>query len=548
MKKRRTLLVIPLVLIVIIAVIVTLVMWNAKGSLIDLIRGQSPSAPRQLNAAISQVGGQGSPYPVTVQVNLSAPVAQVGPDYLSFAIDASQVTGGKWWNPTAQGTESGTGTVHAPLYDFNRPQLDTLVAGLAPAYLRIGGSESDKTYYDLQPAGSSPNPPPPGYESTLTVAEWDALNAFAQRHGLKVVFTLNDGPSSRDSAHQWNGSNAAALINYTVQRGYPVSVWELGNEVNNFWFVFGPQKQISTAQYHQDLTQARQLVSQADPAARLGGQGSMFWPVLGEPLSLFYGFMPKYLQQSGSLIDQVSWHYYPQQSKRGPIATRRASPSRLLDPANLDEAGYWADKLRAWRDAYAPGKPLWLGETGNAQFGGEPGLSDVYLADLWWLDELGLMAQKDMQVVVRQTLSGSNYGLIDDVSLAPHPDYWASLLWKRLMGSHVYATQAVGQNASRLRVYAQADAQGGLCLLLINIDPQQDAAVSLPELKGKPYTVYAVTAPDVFGQVVDLNGQPLALTPDGALPATAGLNLPASDQPTIDLHPLSYTFITFKTP
>ena len=105
----------------------------------------------------------------------------------------------------------------------------------------------------------SPTPPPAGYQSTLTVAEWDALNVFAERHGLKVVFTLNDGPSSRDSAHQWNNNNAAALIKYTVQKGYPVSVWELGNEVNNFWFVFGPKNQISTAQYHQDLTRANPL-------------------------------------------------------------------------------------------------------------------------------------------------------------------------------------------------------------------------------------------------------------------------------------------------
>jgi heparanase 1 len=272
----------------------------------------------------------------------------------------------------------------------------------------------------------------------------------------------------------------------------------------------------------------------------------MFWPVLGEPLSVFYGFMPAYLQQSGGVVDVVSWHYYPQQSRRGPIATRRADPARLLDPANLDEAGYWADKMRAWRDAYAPGKPLWLGETGNAQFGGEPGLSDVYLADLWWLDELGLMAQKGVQVVVRQTISGSNYGLIDDTTLVPRPDYWASLLWKRLMGPQVYATSVTGENSSRLRIYAQAYPDSRVSLLLINLDPGKDAVVSLPGLVGKAYTIYSITAPDVLGQEVDLNGQPLHLTQDGALPETTGVEQPTSDHPTVTTHPLSYSFITYK--
>jgi heparanase 1 len=272
----------------------------------------------------------------------------------------------------------------------------------------------------------------------------------------------------------------------------------------------------------------------------------MFWPVLGEPLSLFAGFMPEYLVHSGMMIDQVSWHYYPQQSRRGPVASRRASPSRLLDPDALNEAGYWADKMRAWRDQWAKGKPLWLGETGNAQFGGEPGLSDVYLASLWWMDELGLMARKGMDVVVRQTLSGMNYGLIDDATLAPRPDYWASLLWKRLMGRHVLATTVTGDNGRRLRTYAHAT-DSTRTLLLINLDPTRDAAVRVPTLNGMTYAEYAVTAPDLFGQTTHLNGTPLALTAAGTLPSTPGRDHAAAASATVTVHPLSYSFVSVRT-
>jgi heparanase 1 len=542
--KRRLVLAAVLLAVALPAAALTAALWHSHGGLIALIRGQLRAAPYALDAAISDKGGSGPAFRVRVTVDRSTPVATLAEEYLSFSIDASQVAGGKWWDPAATGREMGSGTVRAPVYDFDRPRLDSLVAALAPAYLRIGGSESDKLFYDLRPSSGTPRAPPAGYESVLSLEEWDALNAFALRHGLRVAFTLNAGPLSRDAAHRWNGANAAALMRYTTRKGYPVHVWELGNEVNNFWFVFGVKQQISTAQYHDDLAEARRLVAEAAPAARLGGQGSMFWPVVGEPLSLLFGFMPDYLERSGATIDQVSWHYYPQQSRRGPVATRRASPSRLLDPAALDEAGYWADRVRVWRDRYARGKPLWLGETGNAQFGGEPGLSDVYLADLWWLDELGLMARKGMQVVVRQTLSGMNYGLIDDATLVPRPDYWASLLWKRLMGPHVYAVTVAGANARRLRAYAQSGPDGSLTLLLINLDPATNATVELPELDGRAWSLYAVTAPDLFGGTVLLNGQALTLTAEGGVPVVAGTAREGAEHASVELHPLSYSFVT----
>ncbi|MGA2612961.1 MAG: hypothetical protein ABSG38_05870 [Spirochaetia bacterium] len=38
----------------------------------------------------------------------------------------------------------------------------------------------------------------------------------------------------------------------------------------------------------------------------------------------------------------------------------------------------------------------------------------------------------------RQSLVGSDYGLLDQNSFAPRPDYYASFLWKRLMGNRVF--------------------------------------------------------------------------------------------------------------
>jgi heparanase 1 len=193
-----------------------------------------------------------------------------------------------------------------------------LVKALAPADLRLGGSEADKTYYDLRAIGRAPTVPP-GYESAMSQAQWDAAQAFAARNDLAIVFCLNAGPSARDRHGRWRPDNAAELLAYTAHRDYPIAVWELGNELNILWAVHGLQTQMSPRQYAEDLRRARGLLEEYTLDARLAGQGSAFWPVLGEPLGPFFGFLPEILGQAGDVVDLVGWHYYPQQSHRGPI-------------------------------------------------------------------------------------------------------------------------------------------------------------------------------------------------------------------------------------
>jgi heparanase 1 len=536
--------------LVLLAVIVSMAGWNANGNLVDFIAGQSQPEPKTLQPDISIKGAAaGQSYTAQVSIDTGTPVNTVSKEYISFAIDSSQVVGGKWWNPAASGSEMGSGTVHAPTFNFNQPQLDTMVQALAPAYLRIGGSEADKIYYAMQDNSNVQPNAPAGYKSVMTAKQWDEINAFASRNGLQLVFTLNAGPSSRKADGSWDGANAAELLKYTAEHGYRVALWELGNELNVFWFVHGLKDQVSPQQYDKDLVAARALVKLYMPSSRFAGQGSAFWPLLGEPLNLFYGYMPQYLERSNGKMDLVSWHYYPQQSRRGPIAVRRAFPSRLLDPKNLDEVKHWAEQMKKWRDSYAPGKPIWLGETGNAQFGGEPGLSDVYLGGLWWMDQLGLLARSGHDTVVRQSLAGMNYGMIDDSDLSPRPDYWNSLLWKRLMGTLVYDAKVGGDPSGKLRAYAQSsagDEPGSLTVLLINLDHRRNATVSFAGLKRASSHVYQFSAPDIFGAKVLLNGTELKFAPDGSLPVIQGQQQPEAGNPSITLNPLSYCFVTFK--
>lgn len=560
---RRLIWIIPLVLLVGLLALTQVLLWDSSGNLPAVIAGnRTPDIDLDPDVSTNP-DPTATPYAVTGRVDTARAVGQVDPGYLSFAIDTSSLVGGKWWDPNAESTEAGSGTVNAPLFDFDRPPLDVLASALAPAYLRIGGSEADKVFYAVgEYAGATQAPA--GYESVLTPDQWDAAIRFAERTGLDVVFTLNAGPGNRDDEGVWQPGQAEALIRYAADNGQDVHTWELGNELNLYWYVHGLGERVSTQQYGDDLRALRGLAAELTPDAAVSGQGSAYWPVLGEPLGVLFGFTEGYLAEAGADTATVSWHYYPQQSRRGPIATKRAHPARLLDPDNLDEAAHWADQVTALRDEYSPGTPVWLGETGNAQFGGEPGLSDSYLGSLWWLDQLGLLARHEHDVVVRQTLAGSNYQLIDNDTLEPLPDYWASLLWRQLMGTDVLTTTVEpaldssghadtdSDQAARLRLYAHRSADGAadgpaVTVLAINLDPQRPARLTLPDFAGQASERYRLTGPDLFGTTIRLNERDLTF--DGSrLPELSGSTEPADEQPTLTVNPLSMTFAVFARP
>lgn len=100
------------------------------------------------------------------------------------------------------------------------------------------------------------------------------------------------------------------------------------------------------------------------------------------------------------------------------------------------------EPARLWpsTDPFATGwrrkKPLWLTETAAAACGGNPW--DATFLDMFrYLDQLGRLAKGGVQVVLHNTLAASDYGLLDETTFAPRPDYWGALLWHRLMGRTV---------------------------------------------------------------------------------------------------------------
>lgn len=518
--------------------------WTWRPAVVQHLGLADPlvSAGMRLAYGSAPVTPELSGEPPLVSVELGGAVHELDARFLSVALDTSQIVGGRWWSRSGA-VEIGRGARRTAPFDLTRPELVSLARALGPAYLRVGGTEADHVYYDVErrAVGNddearkdevSPRELAPGFELALTAPTWDTLADFADTAGLDLMFTLNAGPGTRSRDGAWNGGNAEALLAYAHARGDRVPVWELGNEVNGYWFIHGLEQRVSGAQYAADIARARRAVRRWYPDARIAGPGSLYWPTVGEPLRPVFGMLEEFLEhgaRAAEPADIISWHFYPQQSRRCPVATRRASREQLLEPNHLDEVGRWANELTALRDRHAPQAEVWLGETGNAQCGGEPGVSDRFVASLWWLDELGLAARRGQAVVVRQTLAGSEYGLLDDATLEPRPDYFASLLWKQLMGSTVLEVRAEGN--PYLRVYAHCAANaaepGAAVILAINTSTEREASLRVPEAATRGLA-HRLSAPSLDSRTLWLEGQPLA-APGGVVPALRGTAIDVED-------------------
>jgi hypothetical protein len=78
---------------------------------------------------------------------------------------------------------------------------------------------------------------------------------------------------------------------------------------------------------------------------------------------------------------------------------------------------------------------------------------------------------------MHNTLDASDYGLLDENTLAPRANYWAALLWRRLLGTTALDSRVPIQKGLHVYAHDLRGTPGGVALLVINND--QDAARTL---------------------------------------------------------------------
>ena len=118
----------------------------------------------------------------------------------------------------------------------------------------------------------------------------------------------------------------------------------------------------------------------------------------------------------------------------------------------------------------------------------------------------------------RQTLCGADYGLLDEATLSPTPEYWVSVLWKRLMGCDVYEVTCEPKPPPSLRLYCHGiQNEDYRTYLIINLDENE---VELDFGMSRWYVaVWIVQGESPASQTLTINGKTPLATKDGKLPS-----------------------------
>lgn len=138
---------------------------------------------------------------------------------------------------------------------------------------------------------------------------------------------------------------------------------------------------------------------------------------------------------------------------------------------------------------------------------------------------------------MHNTLAASEYSLLDQNTHLPKPNYWAALLWAKLMGQDVYDA---GEGAAGIDLFAHntKGRPGSITVLIINTN-ETDALINL----SSPGEQYTLTSKELEGKIVELNGKKLELGSNDSMPDIKGNKIKAG---SFKLPPRSITFLTLQ--
>lgn len=477
-------------------------------------------------------------------------VAHVDERYQSYNVEMIEVTGGRFWAPyktrpdvPADTHQTAPGGMPASLYRYRPPvdlgntKLRKLAAALGPAYMRVSGTWANSTFFD-DSDGPAPQKPPYGFNGILTRAEWKGVVDFAHAANAELVTSFAISPGVRNANGVWTPIEATKILNYTSSLGGSIAAAEMFNEPT-FASMGGAPKGYDAESYARDFKSFHAFMQKAAPSIKILGPGSVGEVSLaGNIPGMKILHSSDILKDEGPGLDAFSYHFYGGVSKRCAAmgGNMGSSPENALSSEWLERTERDEQFYAKLRDKFAPGKHIWLTETGETACGGDPWASD-FIDSFRYLYQLGALAKLNVQVVMHNTLDASDYALIDESTLTPRPDYWSAVLWRRLMGSTVLDA---GSSASpNLHLFAQClrGKPGGVAILAINADRTKSERIHLPQKSLR----YTLTSDNLLSATVKLNGVELVAGADGDLPAMLGS---AQKAGSILLAPASITFLS----
>ena len=493
---------------------------------------------------------------VTLESCNLTPLRQIDKRLVSYNIEMTEVTGGTFWKAYTEAQVDGTEEFpvikdwsnmanlqqwYDPI-DSTNPRLIKMAKELGTAWVRVSGTWANKTYYDFD--GKFGGKVPEGFQNVLTKEQWLKLLDFVKAIDGKLLVSIANCPGIHAADEPMPFQQADLLFRTSKEYGVPISAAEFTNEPNLIALSGLPQG-YTAADHARDHDLFGAWLKENYPECLFvgpctvgdidmfdmgndgagGGMAAGFEMVTTEQL----------LGEYKSQMDVFSYHYYNGVSERGAAMGGHWPYEAILSEQYLGVAPYCARQYTAKRDRYVPGGQMWVTESGDAGCGGNTWAS-TYADVPRTLNELGAFCTITDGVIFHNTMASSDYGFLKHGTFLPRPNYFAVLLWNRLMGKTCYDSGIAIQEGAHVYCHSRKDGKDGFVYLIINNSWTETTTVKLP----KSAEVYALTGKTgMRSRTMCLNGKELVLGENDELPELNGVTM----EDTVDIAPGSCAFI-----
>ena len=475
---------------------------------------------------------------------------------VSYNVEMTEVTGGTFWKAYTDAQVDGTeefpvikdwtnmGNLqqwYDPI-DTTNPRLIKLAKDLGTAWVRVSGTWANKTYYDFE-GKYTDGTVPAGFQNVLSKQQWLNLLDFVRAIDGKLLVSIANCPGIHAADEPMPFDQAKLLFETSKEYGVPISAAEFTNEPNLIALSGLPQG-YTPADHARDHDLFGAWLKENYPECLFVGPCTvgdinLFGSLQGAGGGMAAGFeivtTEQLLGDYKSPLDVFSYHYYNGVSERGAAMGGHWPYEAALSEQYLEVAGNCARQYVDRRDRYVPGGQMWVTESGDAGCGGNTWAS-TYADVPRTLNELGDFCTVTDGIIFHNTLASSDYGYLKHGTFEPRPNYFAVLLWNRLMGKTVYATGEPIREGAHVYAHSRKDGKEGCVYLVIN-NSSEVTTVELP----KAAEIYALTGNGKLrSRTMLLNGKELVLGENDALPALDGITVPAG---TLEVQPGGCTFI-----
>jgi heparanase len=465
-------------------------------------------------------------------------LGRVDDRFQSFNIEMCEVIGGDFWIPynlvdsvRKHSNKKGFEALKWGIEPINlyEKKLRTLASALGPTYVRVSGTWANDVYFQNNDEAKLKTPPA-GFNNILTRQQWKGVVDFCKAVDGKLVtsFPISDG--MRDEKGNWRPDQVKSIIDYTKSVGGNIAAAEFFNEPSHAAHGNAP-KGYDGARFRKEFGVFKDFMTSYAPDIKIIGPGSTgeggIIPSISIPVEDIMASPQK------PAFEVFTYHYYGNVSKRcfGGQTLENALSQEWLSKTEKGLQFY-----EGIRDQYLPNTPIWLTETAETACGGNPWAA-TYADCFRYLEQLGRLAKKNVQVVMHNTLARSEYAILDHDTHNPRPNYWAALLWNRLMGNQVYEGAALEPGVD-VFVHNLKGSKNGKTVLVINTN-DKPSFVNIPSAA----TRYVLTADELATKTVKLNGKVLTLTKTDEIPAITGMKSKAG---RVALPAQSIAFFTFN--